>query len=175
MSFFNRIIPILLLSLLIYCSLKKVKVYDVFVKGAKNGLELTISIFPYLIAIILMVTLFEASGLNNVIISILSPIFSFFGVPKELVNLIILKPFSGSGSFALLSDIIKNHGTHSYVTLCAVSIFGSSETIFYILAVYFVKCKNKKAVKAIIISLTACLISTILTCFLCRFFIWVPL
>ena len=171
MSLFNRIIPILLLCLLIFCALKKVKVYDVFVKGAKNGLDLTISIFPYIIAIILMVTLFEASGLNNAIIGILSPIFSFFGVPKELVNLIILKPFSGSGSFALLSDIIKNYGTHSYVTLCATSIFGSSETIFYILAVYFVKCKNKKAVKAIIISLTACFISTILTCFLCKFFI----
>ncbi|MBR5439578.1 MAG: spore maturation protein [Clostridia bacterium] len=171
MNFFNVLIPILLLFLLIYCAYKKVNVYDTFVQGAKTGLDLTISIFPYIATIILMVCLFEASGLNGLIIKILSPIFNFFGVPKELINLIILKPFSGSGSLALLNEIISNYGTHSYVTLCAAAIFGSSETVFYISAVYFVKCKNKKAVKPIIISLTACLISTILTCLICKFFI----
>ena len=171
MNVTNYIVPFLLLSLLIFSLFKKVSIYDTFVLGAKNGLDLTVSIFPYIASIILMVSLFEASGLNSVIIKILSPIFNFFGVPKELINLIILKPFSGSGSLALLNDIINNYGTHSYITLCACAIFGSSETVFYISAVYFVKCKNKKAVKAIIISLTACFISTILTCLICKFFI----
>ncbi len=171
MNFFELLIPLLLFFLLVYCFFKKVNVYDVFVLGAKQGLELTISIFPYIATIILMVSLFEVSGLNNSIIKILSPIFNFFGVPNELINLIILKPFSGSGSLALLSDIINKYGTHSYITLCACTIFGSSETVFYISAVYFVKCKQKKAVKAITISLTACFISTILSCLICKFFI----
>ena len=171
MNVTNYIVPFLLLSLLIFSLFKKVSIYDTFVLGAKNGLDLTVSIFPYIASIILMVSLFEASGLNSVIIKILSPIFNFFGVPKELINLIILKPFSGSGSLALLSDIIEKHGTYSYITLCATAIFGSSETVFYISAVYFVKCKNKKAVKAILISLTACFISTILSCLICKFFI----
>lgn len=171
MNFFDLLIPVLLLLLVVYCAFKKVNVYDAFVLGAKNGLDLTISIFPYVASVILMVTLFEISGLNNAIITILSPIFKFFGVPKELINLIILKPFSGSGSFALLSDIIKKYGTRGYITLCASAIFGSSETVFYISAVYYVKCKNKKAVKPIIISLTACFISTVLTCLICKFFI----
>ena len=171
MIIFDLIIPVILILLVVYCAFKKVNVYETFVLGAKNGLDLTISIFPYVASVILMVTLFEISGLNNAIITILSPIFNFFGVPKELINLIILKPFSGSGSFALLSDIITKYGTHSYITLCASAIFGSSETVFYISAVYYIKCKNKKAVKPIIISLTACFISTVLTCLICKFFI----
>lgn len=171
MIFFDILIPVLLVLLIIYCIIKKVNVYETFVLGAKNGLDLTVSIFPYIATILLMVSLFELSGLNALIIKILSPIFNFFGVPKELINLIIIKPFSGSGSLAILNDIIKQNGTNSYITLCASAIFGSSETTFYISAVYFVKCKNKKAVKPIIISLTACFISTVLTCLICKFFI----
>ena len=171
MNFFEYIVPVLLLLLLIFCAFKRINIYETFVLGAKNGLNLTASIFPYIAGIILMVTLFELSGLNALIIKILSPIFNFFGVPKELANLIILKPFTGSGSFAILDQIIKTYGTNSYITLCALTIFGSSETVFYISAVYYVKCKNKKAVKPIIISLTACFISTVISCLICKFLV----
>ena len=83
MIFFDILIPVLLVLLIIYCIIKRINVYETFVLGAKNGLDLTVSIFPYIATILLMVSLFELSGLNALIIKVLSPIFNFFGVPKQ--------------------------------------------------------------------------------------------
>ncbi len=171
MKFTAIIIPLLIFLLFFYCAVKKINVYDVFIDGVKKGAPLTLLIMPNILAILLMSELFEISGLSSLLIKLTTPLFSFFGVPSELIKLIIIKPFSGSGSFAYLSEIIKNYGTNSYITLCASAIFGSSETVFYISAVYFTKCKEKKAVKAILISLTASFISTVLSCLICKFFI----
>jgi spore maturation protein B len=85
-------------------------------------------------------------------------------VPEEITKLILLKPFSGSGSLALLTDIYKTYGVNSYISIVASAVYGSSETIFYVSAVYMAKCKNKKVTKGIIISLIATFISTILSC-----------
>ena len=166
----SYIIPLFLTVILIVGAIKKVKVYEVFVKGASEGVPLVISLLPYIVAVLLMSELFEISGLSKIFINFLSPFFTFLGVPKELIKLIIIKPFSGSGSLALLSEIIKAHGTASYLTVCACAIYGSQETVFYISAVYFVKCKNKKAAKGILIALLATFISTILCCNLLKFF-----
>ncbi len=166
----SYIIPIFLIAILILCAIKKIKIYDVFVEGAKEGVPLVISLLPYIVAVLLMSELFEVSGLSKIFIDFLTPIFNLLGVPKELIKLIIIKPFSGSGSLALLSEIIKAHGTSSYITICACTIYGSQETVFYISAVYFVKCKNKKVTKGILISLLATFISTILCCNLLKIF-----
>ena len=124
-----------------------------------------------ILAVILMSELFKVSGLYSIFLNILSPVFNFFGIPIELIELIILKPFSGSGSLALLNEIYKTYGTSGYIPLCASAIFGSSETIFYVTAIYYVKCKNKNAVKGIIISLTATFITICFACLLCRLFV----
>ena len=166
----SYIIPIFLIVIFILCAVKKVKVYDVFVDGAKEGVPLVLSLLPYIVAVLLMSELFEVSGLSKIFINITSPIFTFLGVPKELIKLIIIKPFSGSGSLALLSEILKSYGTSSYISICACTLYGSQETVFYISAVYFVKCKNKKATKGILISLLATFITTILCCNLLKFF-----
>ena len=166
----SYIIPLFLIIVLIICFIKKVKVYDVFVDGAKEGVPLVISLLPYIVAVLLMSELFEISGLSKLFIKMLSPIFNLLGVPSELIKLIIIKPFSGSGSLALLTEIIKNYGTSSYLSVCACAIYGSQETVFYISAVYFVKCKNKKVTKGIVISLLATFISTILCCNILRLF-----
>ncbi len=171
MKFTAIIIPLLIFLLFLYCVIKKINVYETFIQGVKKGAPLTLLIMPNILAILLMTEIFEISGLSALIIKLLTPFFTFLGVPKELIKLIIIKPFSGSGSLAYLSEIIKAHGTNGYITLCASTIFGSSETVFYISAVYFTKCKEKKAVKAIIISLTACLFSTVISCLICRFFV----
>ena len=164
------IIPIFLILILVLCAIKRVKVYDIFVKGASEGVPLVISLLPYIVAVLLMSELFEVSGLSKIFINFLSPLFTFLGVPKELIKLIIIKPFSGSGSLALLSEIIKAHGTSSYISVCACAIYGSQETVFYISAVYFVKCKNKKVTKGILISILATFITTILCCNLLKLF-----
>ena len=166
----NFIIPIFLIIVFILCAVKKVKVYDVFVDGAKESVPLVISLLPYIVAVLLISELFEVSGLSKIFIDILSPFFKILGIPKELIKLIIIKPFSGSGSLALLSEIIKAHGTSSYISICACALYGSQETVFYISAVYFVKCKNKKATKGIMISLLATFIATILCCNLLKLF-----
>lgn len=170
MRIVSYIIPILVVLLFLYSIIKKQNVYDLFIKGVSETLPLIFSLFPYLSAILVMNELMKVSGLFDIIINLLSPIFSLFSLPKEIINLVILKPFSGSGSLAILSDIIKSNGVNSYNTLLSCVVFGSSETVFYISAVYYAKCKNKKATKPIIISLVATFISTIFTCFICKFF-----
>ncbi len=171
MSVISYVLPIFIVGVFIYAWVKKVPIYQAFTTGVKSALELTYSLFPAILAVILMSELFKVSGLYGLFLKILSPAFSFFGIPVELMELIILKPFSGSGSLALLNEIYKTYGTSGYIPLCASAVFGSSETIFYVTAVYYVKCKNKNAVKAIIISLTATFITTCFACFLCRFFV----
>lgn len=163
------VIPVLLLVLFLYLTIKRKNSYDFFVSGVKETIPLVISLFPYILAILLLSDLFEISGLSNIFIKLTSPIFTFFGIPKEVIKLIIIKPFSGSGSLALLNEIIVNNGANSYITKVACCLFGSSETVFYISAVYYAKCKNKNATKGIIISLVACFISNIITCFFCKF------
>jgi spore maturation protein B len=164
-------IPLTITILFIYASIKKVKIYDSFAVGAKEGLDTVFSILPYLITIFVLTELFSLSGLSSSVINLLTPVLKFLGIPPQLAPLVILKPFSGSGSIAVLSEIFSSYGADGYVARCACAVFGSSETTFYVTAVYYVKCKNKNAVKGIIISLTASFITTCLCCLVCRFLV----
>ena len=111
--------------------------------------------------------LFEVSGLSSFVLKFLSPIFQTFGIPKELTKLVLIKPFSGSGSLALVSEIFTKYGVDSYLARCASVIYGSSETVFYVAAVYFAGAKTKKLAKPIIISLIASFFSCVFACFVC--------
>lgn len=164
----NYIIPFLFLSVILYGYIKKVKIYDVFVEGAKEALPLVFSLIPYLSAIFLMLELSKASGLDGLICKILSPFLKLLSIPEELTPLLIIKPFSGGGSYAILTEIYKNYGVDSLTGITASAIFGSSETVFYISAVYYSKCKVKRLARPIIISLVASLISAIFTSLICR-------
>ncbi len=170
MNFAIYIIPILLVFLLVFTIFRKKSVYELFINGTKESVPFILSIFPYVVAILVMNELFKASGLLNAFINLTSPIFNFFGVPKEVINLIILKPFTGSGSLAILDEIVSTYGANSYIAMVACCIFGSSERVFYISAIYFVNCKNKNATKGIFLSLIATFIATILCCNLLKFF-----
>lgn len=171
MKIATYIIPIFLLTVLIISAVKKINVYDAFIEGAKEAIPLCVSLFPFLFAVFTMVELFSASGLNTLLAKVLSPVFGFLSIPAELTDLILLKPFSGSGSLASLTEIYHKYGVDSYIGICASCIFGSSETIFFVASTYFTKCKKPKLVKAIIISLVATFASTIFACFISRFFV----
>ena len=162
------IIPLLILILLIFSIIKKVKPYDAFIDGAKQSIDLTFSIFPYLVGVLILSELFETSGLADMFSNLLSPVFSLFGIPKELSKLVMIKPFSGSGSLAILSDVYLKFGVDSYIARCASAIYGSSETVFFISSVYFAKSKNKKLFLPILISLIASFFSTVFACFICK-------
>ena len=162
------IIPVLLLCLFVYALIKRVRIYDTFTSGVKKSVPLTISLFPYLVAIFILTELFEASGLSSALSSFLAPAFRLVGIPRELSRLILIKPFSGSGSLALLSDILQTHGADSLIARQACAVYGSSETVFYVSAVYFAGLKNKKLFLPIAISLCAALIGSIVGCALCH-------
>lgn len=168
MKFASYITPILLILLILYALIKKINIYQSFTSGVKKSIPLVLSLFPVIVAVFLMLEVFKVSGLEEKFISFLSPIFEFFGLPKEVIKLVIIKPFSGSGSLSILSEIYQKYGTSGYIPILASSIYGSSETIFYISAVYYVNCKNKQATKPIIISLVACFISSCISSIILR-------
>lgn len=162
------LIPILFFLIFVYALIKRVKPYDAFTLGAKEAIPFAMSVFPYLVSIFVLTELFEASGLSAFITKIISPVFSFLGIPEELTKLVLIKPFSGSGSLAVLSDIFTTYGVDSYLARSASVIYGSSETVFYVAAVYFAGAKTKKLTAPIIISLVASFFSCVFACFICR-------
>ncbi|MBD5583688.1 MAG: spore maturation protein [Clostridia bacterium] len=162
------IIPAVFLVVFGFALFKKVRIYDEFSQGVKEAVNFTISLIPCLATIFMMCEVFEASGLSDGLTKLLSPVFGFLGIPPELTKLVLIKPFSGSGSIAYLNEIISEYGADSYITRCACVCFGSSETVFYISAVYFAGLKVKKLTMPIIAVLIATLLSTIVACLLCR-------
>ena len=162
------VLPIVLIGLTVYALAKKVKVYDCFLDGAKDGLALVKTVFPYVASIYIVIVLFKESGLSNIVSGWLSVPLSYLGIPPEITELMLLVPISGNGTIALLQDIINTYGVDSYVARCASVVAGGTETIFYISAVYLSKYKDKRLVGAIPISLFCTLISVVSGCALCR-------
>ncbi|MBQ7642657.1 MAG: spore maturation protein [Clostridia bacterium] len=169
MKYFQLIIPVFLIFLVVYCAVKRVKPYDAFAEGAAKAIPLVKTIFPYLATMLILAEIFEKSGLSEIIVNFISPATNLIGIPSEILPLVMIKPFSGSGSLAVLGGIYEKYGADGYIARCASAVFGSSETIFYISSVYFAKVKEKRLIKPIIISLISTFISTVFACFICRF------
>ncbi len=162
------ILPVLLILLIVFCILKRVKVYDCFLGGAKESLQLTKTIFPYIAAIFVCLAAFKASGISQQISEWLRTPLSYLGIPSEITEIILLVPLSGNGTIALLESIIGEYGVDSYPARCAAVISGATETIFYISAVYFSACKAKKLRYAIPVALFCTFLGTVVACALCR-------
>ena len=162
------ILPIIILTTLIVGSIKKVNCYKSFVGGAKKSFEIVLGIFPYIITIMIMVQLMRISGLALILGKAFSPIFNIFGIPSEVCELILLKPFTGSGILTLLNNIYSTYGVDSYISRCASVIISSTDTVFYISTLYFSQTKVKRLLYAIPVSLFACFVGAILSCLLCR-------
>lgn len=165
----NYIIPIFIALVLLFSLLKKINAYDCFVSGARQAVDLCINTFPYLVAIFAIVELLSISGLSSIISGFMSPIFNFFGIPSELTEFLILRPFTGSGSIGMLSNLFSLHGPDSYISKCACIIMSCSETTFYVIAVYFSTTKIKKLKYTIPVCLLSAFISSILACCICKF------
>ena len=162
------IIPVFLLILFIVCIIKNINAYDCFAKGAREAVDLCIRTFPLLVAIFGAVELFSISGLADKLGELLSPVFGFFGIPKELVNFLVLRPFTGSGSIAMVSEIYATYGPDSYIARCASVIMSCTETVFYVTAVYFSSTKVKKLGYTIPVALISCFIGSIIACLICK-------
>lgn len=127
---------------------EKKKTFDLFLKGAKEGIEITLKIFPTLVGLFLAIGMLRNSGIIDIIIKVLNPILIKFNIPSEILPLAILRPISGSGSIAIATEIMKNYGTETLIGLIASVIMGATETTIYTIAVYTgsVKIKNTRFV-----------------------------
>ena len=165
---FALIIPCIFLFSLLYATCKKVKVYDSFTEGVKGAIPLVLSLFPYIASVIMLSKLLDVSGLGEKLQTCISPLFTFLGIPEEIAPLVFVKPLSGSGSIATLSEILTEYGVDSYIGKCACVAYGTSDTLFYIGAVYFAGVKRKKLTTALVVSLLSFFLAVVFSCFLCR-------
>ncbi len=132
------IIPGLLVLIPLYgLFVKKIKVYEVFVEGAKDGFTIAVRIIPYLVAILVAIGMFRASGALDLMLKFMAPVLNAIGFPPENVPLALMRPLSGSGSLGLLTDLVNTYGADSLIAKIGATMFGSTETTFYVLAVYF--------------------------------------
>ncbi len=139
-------IPLVLLVFLGWGLFKKVKVYEVFVEGAKDGFNVAIRIIPYLVAMLAAIGIFRASGALDLLIAVLTPVTTLIGMPPETLPMALMRPLSGSGSLGIMTELMSVHGPDSLIGIMASTMYGSSETTFYVLAVYFgaVAIKNTR-------------------------------
>lgn len=163
----NLIIPLILLFMLSYGQVKGVKVYDAFIEGARDGMTITLRIFPYIVAMLLAVNMLRASGGLELLIFIMKPFTKVLKIPDEILPLIIMKPLSGSGSLGVLADILKRVGPDSLPGIIASTIMSSTETIFYTITLYFgsIGVKNiRHTLTAAIIADLAGIIAAVIIC-----------
>ena len=130
-------IPFLIVVFISYGAIKKVKVYDEFVEGAKEGFNIAVRIIPYLVAMLMAIGIFRAGGAMDWLIYILKPVTNLIGMPAEALPMALMRPLSGSGSLGIMTEIMSVHGPDSFIGILTSTFFGSTETTFYVLAVYF--------------------------------------
>ena len=130
-------IPGIITLVIFFGIYKRAPVYDLFIEGTKDGLKTALEILPFIIAIFIGIDALVSSGAMKFLENVLGPVFQFFGIPKELISLVLLRPVSGSGSLVLVEKIISQYGPDSFIGRSASVMVGSCETIFYVLAVYF--------------------------------------
>lgn len=137
-------VPITIFVILLYGFFEKKKVFDIFLKGANEGLKMVIKIFPTLIGLFLAIGALSSSGILDFFINMIRPFLSIAKIPPEIMPLAILRPISGSGSIAVATDLIKKFGVDSFIGLITATIMGSTETTLYTIAVYTSSVKIKK-------------------------------
>lgn len=165
----RAIIPIIIVSIVTYGILKGVKVYECFVEGAKDGLSICLRIFPYLLAMMIAVSVFRESGALDSFIYLVKPIVKFIGLPPEVVPLVLIKPLSGTGALGIFAETLNSYGADSYIGRVSSIIMGSTETIFYTLTVYFGAVGVRKIRHTLWVAIFADLICMIMAVTLARF------
>lgn len=160
-------VPGMFLSILCIGLYKNIKVYDVFVEGAKEGMATVIRIIPSLVGLLVAVGVFRASGALDLLIYAARPIAKFLRIPTEAMPLVFLRPISGSASLALVSDILKVHGPDSFIGRVVSTMMGSTETIFYTLTVYFGSVGIKNIRYTLIAALIADATSIVVSVWVC--------
>ncbi|BAB05294.1 spore maturation protein [Halalkalibacterium halodurans] len=148
-------IPGLIGTILVVATYKQVPTYETFVEGAKEGFGMAVSIIPYLVGMLVAISVFRASGAMDAVISAMNPFLSAIGVPSEVVPLAFIRPISGTGALGMTSDLIATYGPDSFIGRLAATMQGSTDTTFYVLTVYFGAVGIKKMGDALKVGLLA--------------------
>ena len=162
------VLPAMIVGIPLYGLFKRVPVYESFVEGGKEGFQVAVRIIPYLVAILFAVGMFRASGAMEALATALGPVLGLIGFPPELLPMAIVRPLTGSGSAALVADLVTTYGPTDILTRMGATMFGSSETTFYVIAVYFGAVGIKRTRHAVPSGLIADAASAILAVWICR-------
>jgi len=148
-------IPFVIFSFITYGFIKKVKIYESFIDGAKEGFNVALRIIPFLVAMLVAIGIFRASGAMDFLIMIISPVTNLIGMPAEALPMALMRPLSSSGSLGVMSEIMTAHGTDSFIGILTSTLYGSSETTFYVLALYFGSVNIKRVRHSVIAGIAA--------------------
>ena len=165
------IMPLFIAVTVVFGLVKKVPLFDAFVAGAKDGIRVLLKIAPTLVGLIVAVDMLKASGFTDLICETVTPLADWLGFPKEIVPMVLLRPISGGGSTALLTNIYNDFGPDSFAGKVASVLAGSTETTFYAIAIYFGSVKVKKTRHTLISALSADLTAAIAAVLTVRLFL----
>ena len=163
-------VPMIIASVGVLFLISKKDLFGEFIQGAKDGLETLVNLVPTLILLVVGISMFRASGGLDILSELLAPLFNLLNIPKEIIGFIIMRPFSGSSSTAMLNDIMAQYGADSFAGRAASLIYGSSDTVFYIFAVYFGAVKIKKTGYALTAAFLTQLFCAFCACMIVRLF-----
>ena len=159
-------IPALVIFIVVYGAIKKVRIYEVFVEGAKEGFNVGVRIIPYLVAMLVAIGVFRAGGAMEILASILSPVTSLIGMPAEALPMALMRPLSGSGALGVMSEIFKTYGADSLIGRMVSVMMGSGETTFYVLAIYFGSVSITKTRQAVLAGIVADIVGILMSVWL---------
>mgnify|MGYP000861556909 FL=1 len=164
----SYVIPLVIMLIPLVGLVRGVNVYEVFVEGAKHGIKTVVNILPYLIAMLLAVNMFKASGAMDIIVNTLGRFTSVIGFPAQVLPLAILRPLSGGASLGVAVGLMREYGPDSYIGVLTSMIYGSSETTLYVLSVYFGAVGIKRMRYALVAGLVSDVIGVLASCLIVR-------
>jgi spore maturation protein B len=161
-------VPFIIFFFILYAFFKRVKVYDTFIEGAKEGFGVALRIIPYLVGMLVAIGIFRASGALDFLTMLLEPVTRLIGLPADALPMVLMRPLSGSGSLGIMTEVMKIHGPDSFIGVLVSTLYGSSETTFYVLAVYFGAANIKATRHAIPAGLMADIAGALAALFIVR-------
>lgn len=158
--------PFMILIIVVYGLIEKNKVFDTFLDGAKEGIEMLLKIFPTLVGLFVAISALRSSGVIDLIVNFISPVLNILKVPAEIMPLALLRPISGSASMAIATDLMNQYGVDTFIGMITSTIMGSTETTFYTIAVYTSAVGIKKTrfvlAAALMADLTGMIVSVVI-------------
>lgn len=155
------IIPCTILLILIIATAKRLPTYDLFVEGGKEGITMAVSLLPYLVGMVVSISIFRSSGALDAGIGLIQPLLTFVSIPSEIAPLALTRPISGTAALAITADLLKIHGPDSFIGRLASTMQGSTDTTFYIVTVYFGAVGIRKMGDALKVGLLADIVGII--------------